>query len=68
MSKRDDKYKTSSFSRWPINVGKKCVKVMRTDDSVMVQDSKLPDSPTLSFTHEEWDAFIKGVKNDEFEI
>lgn len=44
-----------------------CVAV-RIGDTVDVRDSKDSKSPTLSFTHAEWDAFIKGVKLGEFDL
>lgn len=35
---------------------------------VDVRDSKLgPRAPFLSFTHAEWDAFVDGVKNGQFD-
>lgn len=65
----DPDFKTATMSRWPPNVGKRCVKVKRTGRDVQVQDSKLAeDSPTLSFTHDEWRAFIDGVKKGEFDL
>ena len=37
-------------------------------DGILVRDSKLGDaSPILSFTPEEWAAFIAGVKAGEFD-
>jgi len=65
--KYDHDFKKSSFSQhgW----GKVyCVEVKRTQASIEVRDSKHPDQVTLGFTHEEWDAFLKGVKNREFDI
>lgn len=37
-------------------------------NSVEVRDTKDVNSPTLSFTHAEWDAFIGGVKLGEFDL
>jgi len=34
--------------------------------SVQVKDSKNPDGPVLTFTRDEWLAFIRGAANDEF--
>ncbi|MDP9867149.1 MULTISPECIES: DUF397 domain-containing protein [Streptosporangium] len=36
-------------------------------DLIAVRDSKDPDGPKLFFTPAEWDAFVKGVKADEFD-
>jgi hypothetical protein len=33
-----------------------------------VRDSKDPDGPKLIFTQAEWEAFIGGVKADEFDL
>ncbi|MET8335341.1 DUF397 domain-containing protein [Streptosporangium canum] len=32
-----------------------------------VRNSKHPDGPVVTFTASEWDAFVKGVKADEFD-
>lgn len=66
---QDPDFKTATMSRWPPWVGNRCVKVKRTPNDVQVQDSKLgEDSPTLSFTHAEWRAFLNGVRNGEFDL
>ncbi len=41
----------------------------KTDESVLylLRDSKDPDGPKLAFTTSEWDAFIAGVKDGEFD-
>jgi ABC-type amino acid transport substrate-binding protein len=36
-------------------------------DTVLVTHSK-GDQAAVEFTREEWDAFIKGVKNGEFDV
>ena len=43
-----------------------CVEVARSTDGFLVRDAKDPKSPVLSFTSEEWSAFVAGVKSDEF--
>jgi hypothetical protein len=45
-----------------------CVEVDLADAParVRVRDSKKPTSPVLTFTGDEWDAFIAGVKAGEF--
>ena len=58
-------FEVSSITRFlPI---KTCVAV-RIRDTVDVRDTKHRKSPTLSFSHAEWDAFIKGVKKGEFDL
>jgi Domain of unknown function (DUF397) len=36
-------------------------------DAVVVRDSKNPDGPALTFTPDEWAAFVAGAKNGEFD-
>ena len=68
----------SSFSG---NNGGNCVEVAELKDVadgpghkaehaelIAVRDSKDPDGPKLFFTPAEWDAFVDGVKADEFDI
>lgn len=43
-----------------------CVEVAHTRDGYMVRDSKDPDGAWLLFTREEWQAFVAGVLNREF--
>lgn len=45
-----------------------CVAVRIKDGTADVRDTKNPNSPTLSFTKDEWDVFVKGVKAGEFDI
>lgn len=46
-----------------------CVEVaMLPDGHVGVRDSKNPDGPALTLTAAEWDAFIAGVKDGEFDL
>jgi hypothetical protein len=45
-----------------------CVEVAFAQDSVAVRDSKDSASPVLVFTAHEWDAFIGGARNGEFEL
>ena len=45
-----------------------CVEVSGLEtDTILVRNSRDPEGGTLSFTQAEWDAFIGGVKNDEFD-
>lgn len=38
-----------------------------TERVVVMRDAKNPDGPTLYFTEDEWDAFVLGVKDGEFD-
>ncbi|WP_019819424.1 DUF397 domain-containing protein [Saccharomonospora saliphila] len=46
-----------------------CVEFRRTTDGgVELRNSKRPEEATTSCTDSEWRAFIKGVKDGEFDI
>jgi hypothetical protein len=45
-----------------------CVEVAFVADAVAVRDSKNPGGPVLLFTHGEWDAFVGGAKDGEFDV
>jgi len=44
-----------------------CVEVAFTGDMIAVRDSKDPTGGVLIFTHAEWDAFVGGVRDGEFD-
>jgi hypothetical protein len=45
-----------------------CVEVASLpDDEVGVRDSKNSEGPVLRFTPDEWQAFVGGVRNGEFD-
>lgn len=43
-----------------------CVEVAITAGAVLVRDSKNPQLAPLSFTTDEWTAFLQGVRAGEF--
>ena len=45
-----------------------CVEVAFVGDAIAVRDSKNPDGPALIFTAAEWDAFVGGAKDGEFDL
>lgn len=45
-----------------------CVEVGVTDGLLRVRDSKNPNGPQLAFTAREWDAFVRGVRDGEFDL
>jgi hypothetical protein len=45
-----------------------CVEVAFVDDAIAVRDSKNPDGAALIFTTAEWDAFVGGAKDGEFDL
>jgi hypothetical protein len=45
-----------------------CVEVAFVDGAIVVRDSKDPTGPQLVFTENEWDAFVAGAKDGEFDV
>ena len=43
-----------------------CVEVAKVSDQYLIRDSKNPSAAALSFTEEEWNAFVAGVTAGEF--
>ena len=57
--------KKSSYSQGNGN----CVEVYGAVEGVALRDTKLGNnSPILTYTNAEWDAFIRGVKDGEFDL
>lgn len=44
-----------------------CVEYHQHNDEIHVRDSKDPEGPVLRFTGAEWDAFILGAKDGQFD-
>ena len=57
---RVEVYVTTDTSAAPHKAGEDMLYVMR--------DSKDPDGPKLAFAGAEWDAFLRGVKDGEFDL
>lgn len=45
-----------------------CVEVAFVAGAIAVRDSKNPTGPALIFTPDEWDAFVGGAKDGEFDL
>ena len=45
-----------------------CLEVAFGPGTVSVRDSKHGDSPVLTYNHEEWLAFLAGVRKGEFDL
>ena len=45
-----------------------CVEVAFVGEAIAVRDSRNPEGPALIFTPAEWDAFVGGAKDGEFDI
>jgi hypothetical protein len=48
--------------------GDNCVEVAFVPGGVAVRDSKNRDGSSLLFTEEEWNAFVAGAKEGEFDL
>lgn len=44
------------------------IEVAFVDDLIGMRDARNPDGPILVYTPAEWDAFIAGVKDGEFDL
>jgi hypothetical protein len=44
-----------------------CVEVAHVDQVIAIRDSKDVDGSVLTFSAEEWAAFVAGVRNGEFD-
>nr|WP_205862263.1 DUF397 domain-containing protein [Planosporangium thailandense] len=45
-----------------------CVEVAFVDGAIAVRGSADPRGPVLLFTQAEWDAFVEGAKDGEFDL
>ena len=60
-----------AFAQWrksSTSGGVNCVEVRVDADAVQVRHSKDCRGAVLTFTHQEWKAFLAGVKSGEFEL
>ncbi|WP_322752383.1 DUF397 domain-containing protein [Frankia sp. Cas3] len=57
-------WRKSSYSN---GAGGMCVEVAVADEGVFVRDSKNPSGPVLAFTGGEWEAFLAGARDGEFD-
>jgi hypothetical protein len=48
--------------------GMRCVGVSVSENNVLVTNISIPNCPIVKFTHDEWHAFVLGVKNGEFDL
>jgi Domain of unknown function (DUF397) len=47
--------------------GGSCLEARRHDGLIEVRNSKNPSAGTVAFTVEEWDSFLFGARNGEFD-
>lgn len=48
--------------------GNNCVEVMSTSTGVFVRNSRQPAGAMLKFTDAEWEAFLAGARDGEFDL
>lgn len=48
--------------------GDNCVEVAFVGESIAMRDSKDPQGPVLVFNKGEWDAFVGGARDGEFDL
>ena len=47
--------------------GGSCVQVAAAGEAIVLGDSKCPDGPFLSYSKDEWEAFVTAIKRGEFD-
>jgi hypothetical protein len=58
---------TSSWRTATMSQDTNHVQVRRDNDMIVVPNSRSPDGPFLSYTEDEWAAFLYGAKRGEFD-
>lgn len=48
--------------------GGTCVEVANIGGTVLLRDGKRPDRPAIEASAEEWDAFVTGIRDGEFDF
>lgn len=64
MRKLNEKWQKSTKS----GANGQCVEVRRVGNVISVRNSNAPDSGETHYTTGEWEAFLLGAKNNEFEV
>ena len=60
---KQPQWRKSSFC-----AGSNCVEVAELAGDVLIRDSKNPAGAPLSFSTEEWSAFVRGIKDGQFSV
>jgi hypothetical protein len=63
----DERFERARFFKASGSGDVGCVEVAFAGDVVGVRDSKAPNQAVLVFAAHEWDVFIQGMKNGEFD-
>jgi hypothetical protein len=48
--------------------GATCVETKFTDDAIFVRNNLHPNAGTAVFTYAEWDVFVAGVKDGDYDL
>ena len=57
-----------SFAEGGVEVATEAGSKENSDHVITIRDGKNPGGPKLVFTPAEWDAFVAGVKDGEFDL
>lgn len=57
-----------SRAEWQSSGADGRIQVAFVDDLIGMRDGKNPDGPVLVFDEAEWDAFVAGAKDGEFDL
>jgi Domain of unknown function (DUF397) len=70
MDVTGDRQGSSSFSlaEGGVEVATEAGSKENSDHVITIRDAKNPDGPKLVFTPAEWQAFVAGVKDGEFDL
>jgi len=55
-----------SWKKSTASLSSECVEVARAGETIFVRDSKNPSGPVLAFSGAEWEAFLIGVRDGQF--
>ena len=47
--------------------GGECIRVAPHGDQIIIGDSKNPTAPVLTYSGSEWDAFVDGIRQGDFD-
>jgi hypothetical protein len=47
--------------------GGTCIRVAPHEGMIVIGDTKSPDGPVLSYSKDEWQAFVAGVRRGDFD-
>jgi predicted secreted Zn-dependent protease len=47
--------------------GGECVRIAASGDMVLIGDSKDPDGPVLAYSRAEWQTFVEGIRQGDFD-